>query len=89
MDMQVIWGRRQRQFRKIRIFPPMHRGPDRFKATFRRTMDGMLCLQYRVLDWCGLVDVRHAPIATEFCVAEEYRDVPQAAFVVLYLNSKK
>jgi hypothetical protein len=36
----------------------------------------MLCSQYRVLDWCGLVDVRDAPIATEFCVAEEYRDVP-------------
>jgi hypothetical protein len=28
------------------------------------------------LDWCGLVDVRRAPIATEFCVAEKYRDVP-------------
>ena len=76
VDMQVIWERSQGQFPKIRTVPPMHRGLDRFKATFRRTTDCMLCSQYRVLDWCGLVDVRDAPIATEFCVAEEYRDVP-------------
>ena len=76
VDMQVIWGRRQGQFLKIGTLPPMHRGLDRFKATLRRTTDCMLCSQYRGLDWCGLVDVRDAPIATEFCVAEEYRDVP-------------
>ena len=26
----------------------------------------------------GLLDVRHAPIATEFCMAEKFRDVPGA-----------
>jgi hypothetical protein len=28
---------------------------------------------------CGLIDVRHPPIATELCVAEDFRDVPEAA----------
>jgi hypothetical protein len=37
----------------------------------------MLCLQYGMLNWCGLVDVRRAPIATEFCVAEKFREVPR------------
>ena len=37
----------------------------------------MLCLHHGMLDWCGLVDVRRAPIATEFCVAENFRNVPQ------------
>jgi hypothetical protein len=27
------------------------------------------------LDWCGLLDVRRTPIATGFCVAENFRDV--------------
>ena len=36
----------------------------------------MVRLKYEALDWCGLVDVRRAPIATEFYVAEKYRDVP-------------
>jgi hypothetical protein len=37
----------------------------------------MLCLHYEMLDGCGMVDVRRAPIATEFCVAEKFRDVPR------------
>jgi hypothetical protein len=28
------------------------------------------------LDWCGLLDVRHARIAIGFCGAAEFRDVP-------------
>jgi hypothetical protein len=63
---------------KQKFFADHRGGLDRFEATFRRTTDCMLCSQYRVLDWCGLVDVRDAPIATEFCVAEEYRDVPSS-----------
>jgi len=27
---------------------------------------------------CGLIDVRHAPITTEFCVADDFRDVPDS-----------
>jgi hypothetical protein len=43
----------------------------------------MLCSHYGMLDWCGLVDLRRAPIATEFCVAEKYREVPTAASQLL------
>jgi hypothetical protein len=42
----------------------------------------MLCLHYGMLDWCGLVDLRRAPIATEFCVAEKYREVPNPEVVL-------
>jgi hypothetical protein len=29
------------------------------------------------LDWCGLLDVRYAPIVTKFCIAAKCRDVPR------------
>jgi hypothetical protein len=32
----------------------------------------------RVRESGGSLDVRHAPIATEFCVAEQFRYVPRA-----------
>jgi hypothetical protein len=36
------------------------------------------------LVWCGLLDVRSAPIATKLCIAAKCSDVPQAKVAQLF-----
>ena len=48
----------------------------------------MLCSHYGMLDWCGLVDLRRAPIATGFCVGGKFRNVPQAEVVAIGRRQK-